>query len=74
MASEVVLSKGLPDGLVDLDRPTDPESEYTRRIQMLMGESGVVPFSGSMLTGTIGPAATVAVSDRDGNIAAAAHA
>jgi RimJ/RimL family protein N-acetyltransferase len=72
-ASRAILSRGLPDGLTELARPTDPEGEYTVRIQALMGAAGVVPFSGSLLTGTIAPATTVAVGDRNGNVVAAAH-
>lgn len=72
-ASGDILSRGLPVGLVEMERPTDPEGGYTGRIQALMGASGVVPFSGSMLTGAIGRATTVAVGDRDGNVVAAAH-
>ena len=72
-ASEAIISRGLPDGLADLDRPTQPEDEYTARIQMLMGAAGVVPFSGSLLVGALGPATTVAVGVGDGIIAAAAR-
>jgi hypothetical protein len=72
-ASEAIVSRGLPAGLVDLERPIDPDSEYTKRIQTLMGAAGVVPFSGSMLVGAIGPATTVAIGDGDGNVVAAAH-
>jgi hypothetical protein len=61
-ASEAILSRGLPDGLVELEKPNDPESEYIGRIQTVMGAAGVVPFSGSMLTGVIGSATTVAVA------------
>ena len=72
-ASEAVISRGLPDGLTDLDKPTEPAGEYTARIQMLMGAAGIVPFSGSLLAGVVGPATTVAVGDRNGGIVAAAH-
>lgn len=72
-AAEKVLSRGLPDGLTEMAAPTDPESEDTARIQALMAAAGVVPFSGSMLTGAVGRATTVAVGDRDGNVVAAAH-
>jgi hypothetical protein len=72
-AAEAIVSQGLPDGLNDLDRPTDPEGEYTARIQALMGAAGVVPFSGSLLVGELGPATTVAVGDADGAVVAAAH-
>lgn len=72
-AAKAIISKGPPDGLADLDRPTQPEHEYTARIQALMGAAGVIPFSGSLLVGAFGPATTVAVGDGDGTIAAAAH-
>lgn len=72
-ASQAIISRGLPAGLADLDRPTDSESEYTVRIQALMGAAGVVPFSGSLLVGASGPATTVAVGGSDGTVAAAAH-
>ena len=62
-ASEIIVGQGLPDGLVDPGGPADPDSEYTARIQALMGSSGVVPFSGSLLTGALGPATTVVVGD-----------
>lgn len=72
-ASEAIVLRGLPDELTDLDKPTEPEGEYTARIQALMGAVGIVPFSGSFLVGALGPATTVAVGDRNGAIAAAAH-
>jgi hypothetical protein len=72
-ASEAIIARGPPDGLNDLDRPTHPEGEYTARIQALMGAAGVVPFSGSLLVGDLGPATTVAVGDSDGTVVAAAH-
>jgi hypothetical protein len=72
-ACEAIIARGLPDGLIDRERPSDPESEYTAQIQTLMGEAGVVPFSGSLLVGALGPATTVAVGNGDGSIAAAAH-
>lgn len=72
-ASDEILARGLPDELVELDRPTDPESEYTRNIQALMSEAGIVPFSGSLLAGTLGPAMTTTIADRDGRLVAAAH-
>ncbi len=72
-ASEAILSRGLPDGLVELERPTDPEGDQIRRIQALMGAVGIVPFSGSLLVGDLGPATTVAVGDRQANVVAVAH-
>lgn len=72
-ACERILADALPDDLAELEAPSDPESEYLRRIQTLMGAAGVVPFSGSLLTGAVGPATTVAVGDRRGDVVAAAH-
>lgn len=72
-ASESIISRGPPDGLAELEKPTDAESAYTGRIQALMGATGIVPFSGSLLTGAIGSGTTVAIGDRDENVVAAAH-
>ena len=72
-AAGEALSRPLPDGLRELERPTDPDGEYTARIQALMGSAGVVPFSGSFLVGAMGSATTVVIGDEDGNIVAAAH-
>jgi RimJ/RimL family protein N-acetyltransferase len=72
-ASEAILACGLPDRLSEMERPTEPDREYIERIQGLMASAGVVPFSGSMLAGSFGPATTVAVGDRVGNVVAAAH-
>lgn len=68
-----IIARGLPAGLADLDRPSDPEGADTARIQALIGAAGVVPFSGSLLVGAAGPATTVSIGRRDGTIAAAAH-
>ena len=70
-ACETILARGLPEGLSELESPTDPEGDDTRRIQALMGECGVVPFSGSLLVGACGPATTVALADRAACVAAA---
>ena len=72
-ASEAIVARGLPKGLVDLEKPTEPDGDYVARIQALMATSGVVPFSGSLLTGALGPATTVAVGDKTGAVVAAAH-
>lgn len=72
-AAEAIVARGLPEGLVDLDRPTDPDSDYVARIQALMGAAGVVPFSGSLLVGALGPATTSVAGSRDGSMVAAAH-
>ena len=72
-AASEVLAQGLPDGFAKMPEPAEPEDDYTTRIQSLMAEAGVAPFSGAMLTGRLGPAVTVAVRDAEGGIAAAAH-
>lgn len=72
-ASEAILSRPLPSGLVELEPPDDPESEAVKRLQALMGAAGIVPFSGSLLTGDCGPATTLAIGDEKGSIVAAAH-
>lgn len=69
-----ILEGGLPEGLSELDGPLTPEGETTRRIQTMMADAGVVPFSGSLLSGRAGPACTVALVDASGAIAASAHA
>jgi hypothetical protein len=72
-ASEAILSQGLPDGLRDLDKPTEHEGGYMASIQALMGAAGIVPFSGSLLAGALGPATTLAIGDSNGTVVAAAH-
>ena len=72
-SSEAIISQGLPDGLTDLDSPTEPEGEYTGHIQSLMSAAGVVPFSGTFLVGGLGPAITIAIGDDKGAVVAAAH-
>jgi hypothetical protein len=73
-ASDRILAAGLPDGFCEAARPTDPEGKAVSELQALMAAGGVVPFSGSMLTGAIGSAATVAILDPSGAPAAVAHA
>lgn len=53
--------------------PIDPESDHMRRLQAMMAGAGLVPFSGSMLTGAVGSATTVLIGDAEGNVAACAH-
>ena len=72
-ASDAILSRGLPDGLIDLDMPSEPEGGYTNQIQVSMSRAGLVPFSGSMLTGAVGPATTAAIGDGRGKLFATAH-
>jgi RimJ/RimL family protein N-acetyltransferase len=71
--SQMLLSQMLPDGLREMEKPTDPEGEYMRHIQALMDAAGVVPFSGSLLAGVLGRATTVAIGEANGTIVACAH-
>lgn len=72
-ASEAIIDRGLPGGLVDQDQPAEPDGAYMARIQAHMAASGVVPFSGSLLAGASGPATTVVVGEETGTVAATAH-
>ncbi|MGL4236852.1 GNAT family N-acetyltransferase [Tabrizicola sp.] len=71
-ACDAILAGGLPEGLADANMPADPEGEEISKLQQLMGGAGIVPFSGSMLTGACGPATTVSIRD-GGSVVAAAH-
>jgi RimJ/RimL family protein N-acetyltransferase len=57
-----------------LDPPGDPEAAYTRSIQAEMHTAGIVPFSGSMLAGQLGPVATLVVGTPSAEVMAVAHA
>jgi Acetyltransferase (GNAT) family len=73
-ACQLIVQAGLPEGLSELEPPSDPECEQTARVQSLMAACGIAPFSGSMLTGECGPAATAVIGDGSRNPVAAAHA
>ena len=68
-----IIESGLPDGLVEVSLPTDPEDAVLRQIQQCMADCGVAAFSGSMLLGRFAPACTVAIAPSTGGIAATAH-
>ncbi|MBX3597154.1 MAG: GNAT family N-acetyltransferase [Rhizobiaceae bacterium] len=72
-ACEPILARGLPTGLTEMDMPTDPDGEYTVEIQRLMADSGIAPFSGSLLVGNFSPATTVVIGDENRTVFAAAH-
>lgn len=72
-ASEAIVARGLPDGLAELEKPTEPAGAAITAIQSLMGAAGVVPFSGSLLIGALGPATTYAIADANKAVVAAAH-
>lgn len=72
-ASEKFARRSLPSEYSLWPTPTDPESDEVQRLQAMMAGAGLVPFSGSMLTGAIGSATTVVIGDTEGNVAACAH-
>jgi len=69
--ARAVADNGLPDGFSELllDGEDGPR---TRQVQSLMNDCGVVPFSGAMLTGAVGPASAVVIADSDGSPVATA--
>lgn len=72
-ASQTIISAGMPDGLAELKMTADPDDQLTESVQMFMAEAGIVPFSGSMLVGSVGPAATALIGNGDGTLVATAH-
>jgi hypothetical protein len=72
-ACMAIVDAGLTDGYGELKAPALPEGEYTGQMQNLMGSAGIVPFSGSFLTGELGDAITVVLGDGSGTVVAAAH-
>jgi hypothetical protein len=72
-ACEPIVAAGLPAGFAELGPFLQPEGADLRRVQRLMVDCGIVPFSGSLLVGQVGPAVTVALADRHGEVAATAH-
>ncbi len=71
---EQIVNTADTGGLVALPMPRQPEDAYTLCVQQLIASTGVVPFSGSFLTGECGAAATVVVGTDAGHPVAAAHA
>ena len=63
----------LPPGYTLLPDQTDPESDEVHLLQAMMASAGLVPFSGSLLIGAIGPSTTIVVRGPEGSIAACAH-
>jgi RimJ/RimL family protein N-acetyltransferase len=72
-ASQTILAGGMPDGLAEREMPSDPEGELTEQVQAFMADAGLVPFSGSMLVGSVGPAATSLIGNGTGKLVATAH-
>ena len=62
-----------PVGVTMLEAPIDPESAYTRSIQAEMHTAGIVPFSGSMLVGQLGPVTTVVAGSPSKEVMAVAR-
>jgi len=72
-ATTAILARGLPDGFTALEIPRDPEAPQIVAMQRLMSECGVVPFSGSLLTGECAAGTLSAVADATGTITAVAY-
>jgi RimJ/RimL family protein N-acetyltransferase len=72
-ASGRLADRPLPSGFSLLPTPADAESEQVKDLQAMMASAGLVPFSGSMLTGEIGSATTIAITDSDANVVSSAH-
>lgn len=70
-ASRTFAGQPLPSGLSLWTTPDDPESEQIRSTQAMMASAGLVPFSGSLLTGEIGRSVTIIMGDSDGVVATA---
>jgi hypothetical protein len=68
-----IASRPLPPGLSLLPMPDEPDSPYTRSVQALIASTGIMPFSGSLLAGLLGPARTIVIGTEERSIAAAAH-
>jgi len=68
-----ILANGLPEGFAERPQLESAGHPDTKRVQSFMVANGVVPFSGSMLTGAFGPVTTVVILDEQGEVAAAAH-
>lgn len=69
-----IVERPLPPGLALLPMPADPEGPYMRSVQALIASTGIMPFSGSLLAGLMGPARTVVLGTAEHALAATAHA
>lgn len=63
----------LPSPCLRRASPTGAESEETGLVQSLMASAGLVPFSGTMLTGGFGRSTTPLIGDSTGSVIACAH-
>ena len=68
-----ILADGPPEGFIERPSLESEEHPDTMKVQSFMLSNGVVPFSGSMLTGVFGRVTTVVILDEQGEVAAAAH-
>lgn len=71
LASSEIATEPLPSGLSLWTTTVDPESEQIKDTQAMMASAGLVPFSGSMLTGKIGRSVTTIIGDEAGVVATA---
>lgn len=71
LASCEIAKEPLPSGLFLWTTADNPESKQIKETQAMMASAGLVPFSGSMLTGEIGSSVTIIIGDRAGVVATA---
>lgn len=71
LASCKIASEPLPSGLSLWTITDDPENQQIKDTQAMMASAGLVPFSGSMLTGKIGRSVTIIIGDEAGVVATA---
>jgi hypothetical protein len=72
-ASRESAEQPLPAGYSLWPTLGDPESKQVKDVQAMMASVGLVPFSGSMLTGEIGRSVTMVIGDDDARVVATAH-
>lgn len=66
------MDTGLPDGFTVAEAGRLTDVGFIKRVQAFMGDNGVVPFSGAMLSGEVCPSALTVIETADGAVAATA--
>ena len=70
-ASRRIIAQLPPDGLSLWTTSDDPESRQVKDAQAMMATAGLVPFSGSMLTGEVGRSVSTIIGNEAGVVATA---
>ncbi len=68
-----ILGNGLPDEFRIISASEITEHNNILKFQSFLATNGIAPFSASMLAGEYGPATSVAIADKAGELAAVAH-